>query len=134
MSDQHNTGAVPATTTESREHANRVTREANEKQAERAEKAKAAAVKGVDERTAVKDKQVAEYYERKASEKPTPTQRECDLARVGALDLDDKEPDGSESEAEQQRRVMQGNVDNPYNTRSMDNDGNGNSRRAQRSR
>lgn len=98
-------------------------REAAREQAERtAEAARAnreAQERGVDERLAARDRGVAEFYEREAGVKPTPTQRENDLAKVGALNIDEKEPDGSESDEEHQARVMQGRLPggNPYVTR-----------------
>lgn len=89
-------------------------RQASREQAERAAKAekerREAQTKGVDERLAERDRSVAEFYEREAGVKPTPTQRENDLAKVGALDIDAKEPDGSESDEEHQHRVMQGRL------------------------
>jgi len=46
---------------------------------------------------AERNERTARYYERMAKVKPTPTQRECDLTKVGALDLNAaREPDGSE--------------------------------------
>src|SRR4051812_33293991 len=95
-------------------------REQAERAAETARAHREAQAKGVDERLAERDRSVAEFYEREASVKPTPTQRENDLAKVGALDIDDKEPDGSESDEEHQARVMQGRLPggNPYVTRA----------------
>lgn len=89
--------------------------------AKAANEAKKVAAKGVDERLAAKEKQVAEYYERHENLQPTPTQRENDLARVGALDIDDKEDDGSEWEDEANVRVMTGRLpgNNPYETRDL---------------
>lgn len=79
------------------------------------------AVKGVDQRLSAKDQSVKEYYERQENLQPTPTQRENDLARVGALDIDDKEDDGSEWEDEAHQRVMTAKLpgNNPYDTRDL---------------
>lgn len=76
----------------------------------------------VDARTKAKDEQVAEYYEREANIKPTPTQAENDAAKVGALDVDEKEDDGSEWDDEHQRRVMEGRLPggSPYDTRALE--------------
>jgi hypothetical protein len=107
-------------------------RQALREQAERAAEAdkerRGRLAQGVDERMAERDRSVAEFYEREAGVKPTPTQRENDLAKVGALDIDDKEPDGSESDEEHQHRVMQGRLpgNNPYVTRDL---GSGEARR-----
>ena len=78
--------------------------------------------KSVSERAKVKDAAVKEAMKRMDSSQPTPTQEENDLAKVGALDLDAKEPDGSGPEAEQQRKVMEARLpgNNPYETRDMD--------------
>jgi hypothetical protein len=81
--------------------------------------------KEVAARNAAKEASVAEYYALSEAAKPTPTQEENDLATVGALDIDKKEDDGSEWEADSVRRVMEGNIpgNNPYDTRSMDDSG-----------
>ena len=112
----------------------RAARESSERQAEIIEKNKTANEKLVDARLAAKEKQNAEYYERKANEQPTPTQRENDLARMGALDIDNKEDDGSEWQDELDRRVMLGNVDNPYVTREMASEGEERPKKKKRSR
>jgi hypothetical protein len=79
------------------------------------------AAAAVQAREEVKNRQVAEFYEREANLQPTPTQAEIDLARVGALNHDDKEDDGSEWEADAQARVMQANLaGGPYSTRSLE--------------
>jgi len=101
----------------------RASQESNERIAEIIEKNRSVNEKLVDARLAAKEKQVAEYYARKENEQPTPTQRECDLARVGALNIDEKEDDGSEWDDEMQRRVMLGNIDNPYVTRELSAEG-----------
>jgi hypothetical protein len=74
---------------------------------------------GVDEREAVRAAQVEEFYAREANAKPTPTQAENDLAKVGALNIDEKEDDGSEWESDAQQRVMEERVNNPYVTSDM---------------
>ena len=101
------------------------TREQAERAAEAAREFRERQARGVDERLAERDRSVAEFYEREASYRPTPTQRENDLAKVGALDIDAKEPDGSESDEEHQDRVMQGRLPggNPYVTRALGADG-----------
>ena len=78
-----------------------------------------AAVKGVDEREDVKQSSVDDYYARSEAAQPTPTQRENDLAKVGALNIDDKEDDGSEPEGDAVRRIMESRIpgNNPYETR-----------------
>jgi hypothetical protein len=79
------------------------------------EENKNVAAAGVDARLAARDKSVKEYYERMENLQPTPTQRENDLAKVGAHDLDvEKEDDGSEWEDEHVRRVALEKLDNPY--------------------
>lgn len=85
-----------------------------------ADEARAAATKGVDERLAQRDQAVRETEERTAKVKPTPTQRENDLAKVGALDHDSKEPDGSEPDEVVQHRAMVGRLPGggAYETRS----------------
>src|SRR4051812_45029878 len=77
------------------------------------------AAAGVEHREKVKNEQVAEFYERQANLRPTPSQLENDLARVGAPP-DALEDDGSEWEADAQRRVMEGKLDNPYETRDLE--------------
>jgi hypothetical protein len=62
---------------------------------------------------------VDEFYAREAAAKPTPTQAENDLAKVGALNIDEKEDDGSEWESDAQARVMEQRVNNPYVTADM---------------
>lgn len=79
------------------------------------------AAKAVSERRKAMDEQNADYYAREAAARPTPTQEENDLAKVGALNLDDKEPDGAEPEADALRRTMEGRLPggSPYDTRSL---------------
>ena len=100
-------------------------REQAERMAESERERREVQARGVDERLAERDRSVAEFYEREAGVRPTPTQRECDLAKVGALDIDDKEPDGSESDEEHQHRVMTGRLPggNPYVTRGAEGEG-----------
>lgn len=80
------------------------------------EEGKKTAEKAVDARAEAKDKQVSEYYERESGSQPTPTQRENDLAKVGAGNIDEKEDDGSEWDDEHQRRVATEKLNNPYST------------------
>jgi hypothetical protein len=77
----------------------------------------------VEAREAAKNKSVAEYYEREAAARPTPTQAENDLAKVGALGDTPLEDDGSEWEADAQARLMQADLaGGPYATRALDAD------------
>lgn len=79
------------------------------------EAARKEAAAGVDARLKVKDQQVKASQERHDNMQPTPTQRENDLARVGALDLnEEKDDDGSEWETDHTRRVAAEKLDNPY--------------------
>ena len=90
------------------------------------------AASAVAAREKVKEQQNAEYYEREAAMKPTPTQSENDLAKVGALDIDSKEDDGSEWDEDQQRRVAEGKLlGGAYDTRVLEasESGEGGSRR-----
>lgn len=61
---------------------------------------------------------VAEMEERTSGHnvRPTPTQEENDLAKVGALDIDAKEPDGSPPEGS---GLVPRNPGEPYSTRDM---------------
>lgn len=72
----------------------------------------------LDEQRAVIDKRNAEAEERMAKSKPTPTQRENDLARLGVLV--DKEPDGTPEEDPTVTKAMEPAPPDPaYVTRSM---------------
>lgn len=99
--------------------------EVSQKAADDARKAQGEAQKlaaaGVDERLKAKEKQVQENQERQDALQPTPTQRENDLARVGALNIDEKEDDGSEWEDEHHTRVMTERLpgNSPYATRDI---------------
>ena len=95
-------------------------RELDAEQKKRADEAREAAERGVDERAEAMNKQNEEKAEREAKVKPTPTQRENDLAKVGALDIDSKEDDGSGPDYEHQKRVMEGRLPggSPYETRN----------------
>lgn len=68
------------------------------------EEAKAKAVEGVDARLKEAEERALAQAERQEKSKPTPTQRETDLAKVGALDIDSKEPSGAETEEEAAER------------------------------
>jgi hypothetical protein len=101
-------------------HTDEQMREQAERAREAAERHKETMTQGVDERLAVRDQIVADYYERSAAAKPTPTQRECDLIRTGAMTVDDeKEDDGSGPEGDHVRRILEAKVpgNNPYETR-----------------
>jgi hypothetical protein len=76
--------------------------------------------KEIAHREAAKNKSVEEYYARSEAAKPTPTPAEVDAAKMG-LNVDDKEPDGSDPEEVTQRRVLESRIPgaNPYDTRSL---------------
>jgi hypothetical protein len=78
--------------------------------------------KAVSDARAVMEKQNAEYYAREAAARPTPTQEENDLARVGALDIDRKAEDGSEAEVDALRRQAESRLPGggAYDTRIID--------------
>jgi len=59
--------------------------------------------KRVEDSRAATDKRTKEYYDKQAKLKPTPTQHENDLARVGTP-AEKPEADGSETEAEIAKR------------------------------
>jgi hypothetical protein len=56
---------------------------------------RAAMAKVVEENARAAAERAKEQEAKQMGVQPTPTQRENDLARVGALDIDDKEDDGS---------------------------------------
>ena len=58
-------------------------------------KAKSEAEKRLEEQRKAQAEAVAELDKRQADVKPTPTQDENDRAKLGVLDVDAKEPDGS---------------------------------------
>lgn len=64
----------------------------------------------------------AETEKRVANSKPTPTQEENDLAKIGALDIDSKEDDGSGPDLrvqnEQHRALSAEQSKGDYKTRS----------------
>ena len=97
---------APADTPEQREARERQARENEKREDER----RKVAEKGVDDRLAVKDRQVNEQTERQLKGKPTPTQRENDLAKVGALNIDEKEDDGSGPDDEHQEHPDHGRI------------------------
>lgn len=79
------------------------------------------AAKAVAQRSQAKKSSANEYYEREANLRPTPTQEEADLAKVGALKGAELEDDGSEWDDEAQRKAMEGRLPggSPYDTRSL---------------
>lgn len=91
-----------------------------EREKSRAE-ARDAAVKGVRERQKAQDEANAEAYRRMHVSTPTPTQEENDLAKVGALDIDKKQDDGSGPDERLNPRPVRRNVEAgapaPYTTR-----------------
>lgn len=78
------------------------------------------AAEGVAHRERVKNEQVDEYYKRDAENRPTPTQAENDLAKVGNPPQE-LEPHGAESDEEGVRRVLESRIpaNNPYNVRDL---------------
>ena len=76
-------------------------------------------IKQVDDALAQKDKAVADQAKRVETVKPTPTQRENDLARLGVLDHDTKEDDGSPPEHETVARMVAARLPEGYETRDM---------------
>lgn len=81
---------------------------------------RAAAEQMVDENINARDQLNAEYFERSEGVKPSPTQRECDLLKLG-VPLDEREPSGAEPEHEAVRRVMEARLphNNPYESRAI---------------
>jgi hypothetical protein len=66
------------------------------------------AVQLLDEQNEEIEKRNADVMERQNKSKPTPTQRECDLARLGALDpFEPKEDHGGESEYDMRKRGLE---------------------------
>lgn len=76
--------------------------------------------KGVEDRAAAMEASNLEAMKRMDSTKPTPTQRENDLAKVGALNIDEKEDHGAENEQVAMRRTMEAKLSGePYATRNV---------------
>lgn len=84
------------------------------------EKRRADANKMLDDQQKAREDINADREQREANMKPTPTQRENDLAKLGLLDIDDKEDDGSGPEQlpNQPRREMTPDERARYKTRS----------------
>jgi hypothetical protein len=61
----------------------------------RQEEARQAAARKIDQESKARHEANVEADQRRSQSKPTPTQRENDLAKLGALDHDSKEDDGS---------------------------------------
>src|SRR3954464_6653269 len=106
-------------------------RQAAQQRVERAQQAegerRSNAERTVDETLAARD-QVNEETERfTAGVKPTPTQRECDLMKLG-VPIDEKEPSGAPPEAEFQRRMLEARLpgNSPYDTRALGSGGGSN--------
>lgn len=59
---------------------------------------KSDAEKTLDEQEKARQKANADAQKLMDESRPTPTQRENDLARLGQLNIDEKEPDGSPTE------------------------------------
>jgi len=104
------------------------TPEAARERAERAQQAEQerrdAAERTVEDNLATRDRLNSEYFSAAENVKPSPTQRECDLLKLG-IPLDEREPSGAEPEHEFQRRVMEGRLshNNPYETRNLGSEG-----------
>jgi len=95
--------------------------EATRAATEAREKFQKAATEGVDKRTEEMKKANEEFYARGAASKPTPTQRENDLAKVGALNIDEKEDDGSGPDLQlvMRREAVSGDDAAKYKTRNV---------------
>jgi hypothetical protein len=83
MANEHTT-APTAEQLKAQQEAARAQREAAQK----------TATEAVDARTALSQKRTADYYEKAAAAKPTPTPKEIDLAIMG-VHTDEHEDDGS---------------------------------------
>jgi hypothetical protein len=86
---------------------------------------RAAMAKVVDENARAAAERAQNQESRQMGVQPTPTQRENDLAKVGALDIDDKEDDGSGPDPRQlppaqpvARNVAPAAPAAPYSTRA----------------
>jgi hypothetical protein len=95
--------------------------QAREERQKAREAARDVAVKGMRERQREQDEANAESYRRMNASTPTPTQEENDLARIGALDIDKKQDDGSGPDrgARQVRRNVEAGAPAPYTTRDV---------------
>jgi hypothetical protein len=79
--------------------------------------------KSVEDRSAAMEASNREAMRRMDASKPTPTQRENDLAKVGALNVDEKEDHGGEDEQVAMRRTMEAKLSGqPYYTRDANPD------------
>lgn len=77
-------------------------------------------LQGVEDRAKRSEQASAETFARMQGSRPTPTQIEVDLAKVGALDLDaPKEDDGSGPEMVHVRALVPADEAGGYNTRAM---------------
>ena len=82
-------------------------------------KARDAALKQLDEAEKAQAEMVKANAERGARTKPTPTDREIDLAKLGLLDLDNKEDSGADPELVHTRVALPADEAAKYHTRSM---------------
>lgn len=99
--------------------------ETKDRRAEDRKKLREETTKQLDAQQAEREQAGAASAKRMASAKPTPTQRENDLAKVGALThLDEKEDDGSGPEMVHVRTVVPASeAEGPgYRTRSAENE------------
>lgn len=100
------------------------TPEAARERAEQAQKAeqerRGAAERTVDDNLATRERLNSEYFSATDNVKPSPTQRECDLLKLG-IPLDEREPSGAEPEHEWHQRIMEARLphNNPYETRAL---------------
>jgi hypothetical protein len=98
-------------------------RQAAQERVERAQQAederRSNAERTVDETLAARDQVNVETERFTTGVKPTPTQRECDLMKLG-VPIDEKEPSGAPPEAEFQRRMLEARLpgNSPYETRA----------------
>ena len=117
MADAGNPTQYPANSPE----AEAARRQAAEKALQARKEAQEAANKRLDEDDKAREASNLEVMERRNKGKPTPTQRESDLAKLGLLDIDSKEDDGSGPEVylpNTRRSAMNaGQGNEPYKTR-----------------
>jgi hypothetical protein len=82
--------------------------------------AQAAAIKKLDEDDKARQEAIVEAGQRQLKMKPTPTQRENDLAKLGLLDIDSKEDDGSGPDPHDlQQRALTADAQGRYKTRDV---------------
>jgi hypothetical protein len=72
----------------------------------------------VDASAADREKANLDHQRQMDESKPTPTQAELDAAKLGTLDNDDKEDDGSGRDADVQARAVRSDQAAPYRNRA----------------